>query len=356
MLKFLDHNFDFIIQCSPFACDATRRLKFLEVFPKICFCTSIPVYPPVTLQHSLYDKYTQKEIIGNYGLPHVKTILPIFDDKEEDFGMITWYHLTWQQFYDGFKDKFFSDGVGIKTDEITGLVCKPRFGGSADGVVIVKQLIGKLMKFQIEHFGNLKKNSCKKPSDIWKWENKVFKSYLIEPNIESSGKELCYYFKVNPTGQEGFTPLYNGSIAVDPVTGKVNVGNYFLREGDVPSSDVESFVSNNDVRKVFYRLMSDFYGIRTKYPVFHSGVVYRVDVFPNIKGKNSDGKTYYVNNKPKSNKFFISEFGLVPLNITFIDDASQHLGWTVRHGADPIQRLAKAYAEFLNEHHFKTVS
>ena len=64
---------------------------------------------------------------------------------------------------------------------------------------------------------------------------------------------------------------------------------------------------------------------------------------------------YYLENRPESNRYFIKEFGLVPLNVTFIDDATNEYKFDSKLGKDPIDRVAKSYVKYVNQYHCNPV-
>ena len=135
----------------------------------------------------------------------------------------------------------------------------------------------------------------------------------------------------------GMTTLYNCTVGVEIESTLYQFQDH-LRLGDtveeVYSSRGGTTSIFTGIHTKFFKMLSNKYGDKGKWPALMKGQVYRVDVFVN---------TCYLDVEPKK-QYYINEFGLVPLDIPFIRTRHESMG--VNTTPFP-QMIASQYADFV---------
>ena len=143
------------------------------------------------------------------------------------------------------------------------------------------------------------------------------------------------------TAGRGMNVLYNCTVGVQLSTSLYHFEDY-LRPGETVEEAHSSGTGGKSIfsgiQKVFSKLLMNKYSYKGKWPAFMKGQVYQVEVFVN---------TCY-SDVQSDNRYYINEFGLVPLDVPFIRKCHKSMGLNTTPFP---QMIASEYAEYVKAYH-----
>ena len=334
-LNFIQDNFDFVFQCNTGKYSKSTRIKITDFFSDVRIHACTPVYPPPSMVKQCEDKFEMKSTIGDLGLPYVRTWLPL--DKLQ---ASTWNTMTWHLLFTEFASQF----GRIQPKDLQGIVLKPRIGECGQGIIIIsRELREELGEDNYTVTALNHDGSTDKPSDLIPWKLTIKSGYYyVEPYVSGDLNEHRFIIATANNGR-GMNALYNCTVGV-----QLDSGLYQFQDHLRPGDTVEEVYSGGGttsfftgIHTKFFQMMSKKYGDKGKWPAFIKGQVYRVDAFVN---------TCYSEVQPEK-RYYINEFGLVPLDVPFIRTRHESMG--VNTTPFP-QMIASQYAEFVKAYHQKS--
>ena len=333
-LNFIQDNFDFVFQCNTGKYVKSTRIKITDFFSDVRIHACTPVYPPPSMVKQCEDKFEMKSTIGDLGLPYVLTFLP-----RDNLEASAWNNMTWHLLFTEFASQFDT----IQADDLEGIVFKPRIGECGQGIIIIsRELRGELGEdnYTVTPL-NHKGPPPGKPSDLIPWYPTVKTGYYyVEPYVSGDLNEHRFIIATANNGR-GMNALYNCTVGVQLESGLYQFQDH-LRPADTVEEVYSSSGSTNSIftgiHTKFFQMMKRTYGDKRKWPAFMKGQVYRVDAFVN---------TCYLDVEPQK-RYYINEFGLVPLDVPFIRTRHESMG--VNTTPFP-QMIASQYADFVKAYH-----